>query len=183
MEYWLKDFFREKRYLLVFLYFFSCIVVFVSINFVLEDLSRTNDSYYYYNDVLVDTITVIVLICLIKIFLIFVYKILFELKIVSYNIPMVNNLIMLVACWFVIALLIWYEFYFATMFYHGEVKVLSGYIIGSSILLAVAITVILSTRLKHVSILFFIFAILSYFFYECQLVILAQYIDVMSIRF
>ncbi len=183
MEYWLKDYFKEKRYLLVSFYFFSCIILFGFINFVLDNLAKTNDAYYFNNDVMVNTITVIVLICLISIFLIFVYKILFELKIVTYNIPMVNNLILIVICWFVIAALIWYEFYFATMYFHGEIKILSGYLIGSSIILAVAITVILSDKLKHVSILFVIFAILSYFFYECQLVILAQYIDIMSITY
>lgn len=183
MNYWHLNYFREKKFLLLSVYFFACCLLIGTIYFVTDNLAQTNDSYYYYNEGIANAIIIIDLVCLSIVFLIFVYKILFKLKLISYNIPKVNNLILVVACGFIIALLVWYEFYYFTVYYHGEVKILSGYLISSSILLSIAITILFSNRLKNVSILFVIFAMLSYFFYECQLVILAQYMDIMNITF
>lgn len=183
MEYIIRDYFKERKFLLVTLYCLSAIVLLGFISYIFKNISHGNDSYYYTNNTLVNMIPLVVLICLIKIFLIVVYKILFEFKLVNYHIPMVNNLILLVVSWFVIALLVWYEFYIATMYYHGEVKILSGYLIFTSIVLSIVFTIVLSDKLKHVSLIFIVFTMLSYFFYECQLVILTQYIDLMNILF
>ncbi|MBX7046927.1 MAG: hypothetical protein K1X86_13940 [Ignavibacteria bacterium] len=183
MFFTLTNYIKQRKFLLVCLYSFFCAVLMSVMYFIANDLNHLNDSYYYTNDFLVNSIAIVNIVCISIVFLTFVYKILFELKIVRYNIPMVNRLIVIVVCGFLIAFLIWYEFYYVTLFYQGEVKILTGYLIGSSVLMAISITVIVSTKFKHISILFFIFAILSYFIYECQLAILAQYMDLMSISF
>lgn len=183
MNFWLSDYFKERKNLLISLYFFACTLLFGIIYFITQDAFPTNDSYYFYNDALVNAITIIDLVCLSIIFLLLVYKILFEFKLVRFVIPKVNQLILMVIGSFIVALLVWYEFYYVTLFYHGEVKSLSGYLIGSSIVFSIALTFLFSARFKSFTILFFIFAALSYFFYECQVVIIAKYVDVMNMAF
>jgi hypothetical protein len=157
--------------------------LFGTIYLLLQDPVQSDNFYYYYNDTIVTSIKGIYIVLLTIVSLVFIYKILFKLRLVKYDIPKVNNLILIVLSGFVIALLVWYEFYYVTLFYRGDAKVLSGYIIGSSILLAISITILLSNKFRDITILFGIFAMLSYFFYECQIVILDKYIDIMNINF
>lgn len=183
MNYWLLEYFREKKFLLISIYFFLCLFLFGTIYLLLQDPVQSDNFYYYYNDTIVTSIKGIYIVLLTIVSLVFLYKILFKLKLVKYDVPKVNNLILIILSGFIIALLVWYEFYYVTLFYRGEAKVLSGYIIGSSILLAISITILLSNKFRDMTILFGIFAMLSYFFYECQIVILDKYIDIMNINF
>lgn len=177
------DYLRERKFLLLILYFFSGLILFGATYFISQDSTYKNDSSYLYNDSIVNTIFIVNLVCLAIVALLIIYKILFEIKLIKFEIPKLNNLVIMVIGSFIFAMLVWYELYYVTLFYHGEVKILSGYLISSSILLSIASTVIFSHRLKNTMILFVIFAALSYFFYECQVVIIAKYVDLMNITF
>jgi hypothetical protein len=180
---WLINYLRERKFLLISLHFFSAFTLFAAVYFITQKVTHTEDSYYYYNDAVINSINSINLVCLSIVFLLFTYKILFELKVIKFDIPKINNLILMVIGGFIVALLIWYEFYYVTLFYHGEVRVLSGYLIGSSILVSISLTIFLSSKFKNITILFGVFAALAYFFYECQVLILAKYVDIMNITF
>ncbi len=171
MEYWLLDYFREKKFLRITLYFFTCVVLLYAMYFI-NDASKASDSIYFYNEGLVYSLNILYLILLAIIFLIFVYKILFELRIIKFDIPKVNNLILLVSGGFFFTLLIWYEFYYVTLFYQGEVKLLAGYFIISSILFSLVFTHFLFSKLKNPIILFLIFNSMEYILYEFHLVFL-----------
>jgi hypothetical protein len=177
------DFLRERKFLLLILYFFSSLLLFGAAYFIAQDSVHTDYNYYLYNDSIINSIVIVNLVCLITVSLLFVYKILFGLKLIKFDIPKVNNLVLIVIGSFIFAMLVWYEFYYVTLFYHGEIKLFSGYLIGTSILLSIAITVIFSNRLKNAPILFVIFAALSYFFYECQVLIIIKYVDLMKVTF
>lgn len=181
MEYWIYDTFREKKYPRLALYLFSCIILFCTMYYIAGNKVQDNNAYYY-NEGFANAINILSLIFLTVTFLIFLYKIFFELRIIKFEIPKVNNLILLGTCGFFIALLIWYQFYFVTYFYHGEVKLISGYLIGSSILSSMFLTLLFFSKVKNITVLLFIFAALEYIIYECLIAFIAKYVDLMSLN-
>ena len=181
MEYWIIDNFREKKYLRVAIYFLSCVILFFTLYYIVSDTAQDNNNVYYYNDGFVNSVNILYLIFLTITFLIFLYKILFELKIIKFEIQKVNNLILLVSVGFLVALLFWYEFNFVISFYHGDVKLISGYLIGSSILSSMFVTMLLFNKIKNITVLFFIFITLEYVLFEFLVAFIAKYVDIISI--
>ena len=183
MNPWLLNYLKEKKFLLITFHFLSAFMLFAAVYYITQEVTQTEDSYYYYNDAVINSINSINLVCLSIVFLLFTYKILFELRIVKFDIPKIDRLILMVIAGFFLALLIWYEFYYVTLFYQGEVRLLSGYLIGSSIIVSISLTIFISNRFKNVTILFGVFSALAYFFYECQVLLLAKFVDVMNLSF
>lgn len=183
MNYWLINYFRDKKYILATLYFFICIILLCTIYYTAEDVKQSDDSYYFYNDRIISSLNFVYLIFLAIIFFIFLHKILFELKIIKFEISKLNNLILLATGGFLVALIIWYEFYYIASFYNGDIKLLSIYFIASSISFSIWLTILFSNKFKSVTLLFFIFVGLAYFIYEFQLVGISIYIDMMNITY
>jgi len=163
-----------KNISLISLYFIFGILIFLSVKLNVDMLNIENYEplYKYYTEDSIQIIYTIKVILLLIILFVLIYNIIFLL--LDKNILFKISSIILFVCSFAILFLLWYEFYHGTNFYYGEVRdkqSLNLYIIGPSLWISMAISYLLSKKIKFRALNFYIFPALFIGVYIIQKII------------
>lgn len=179
--YLITEYCKDKKVSLIILYFVFVLLLTFIISLITGYLQ--NSSHFttahdpYYENPVIRKIYCIYLTCIIIVTLVFVCKILIELKIINFKIHKGIEIILLLLPSLLILGLTWYEFYFSGTFDYSnrDKQQLSLNLIWPSICLAMFATVLLADKLKYNGFLFVIFIGLSYVFNKIQHSILLKY--------
>jgi len=180
MYYSIERFLEDRRASLIFLYFFFCILLGLSLFFKYVELTGGDRIYseYYLNPV-VRNIYIIKTVSILIISIHFLYKIFYEFSLLKKGIPKTIEVSLLLACSLIICSVTWYEFYYGSTFDYSnrDKQGLSIMLIGTSLFLSMAISNMFTYKIQKGSLILFVFLVSAVLIYILQYSIFNLLVD------
>ena len=182
MYFKITQFLEEKKASMIFLYIFFCFLLSLYILLKYFFLTYEDEIYFkYYLNPGIRNIYITKIVCITVMLSAYLYKILNGLFLFKKAVSDKFITGILLISGVIICLITWYEFYCGSTFDYGEnvrdKQGLSSLLIGTSLLLGMAISDLFTHKIQKGSLIFFIFCVLSFLIYLLQFGIFKMYCE------